>query len=414
MHSHVFVFLLALAVLFGAAKACGALATRLGCPPVVGEIFGGILVGKTVLGRLWPESFEWLFLDASTNSMLQGYKTIAVVLLLAVAGLELDTSTLRRSTKALAITCVFSAVIPFGLGYGTGQLLPNEYLADPSQRSFHALFLGIALAISALPVIARTLMDLGLSKSDIGLFVMSAALADDLIGWICFSVLVREMSGTGASAGGSGILVSIALTVGFLVVALVALRPVIDRWLRPGAGGEPVPTARALSMIMILALLGASATEGLGIHAVFGGFVVGIAIGRSPQLPEQTRDTLKDCVTTLFTPVFFAMMALRYDFVDSFDPGLVVVVILVATIAKVGGCTLGAWLGGIRGRSAWAIGFGLNSRGAMEILLASIALEASIINEQIFVALVMMAVTTSMISGPAMARLLRTPTVRDH
>lgn len=409
MHqSEVFIFLLALAVLLGAARLLGEIANRLGWPAVVGEIIAGVVVGKTVFGRFAPDAFEWVFRDGPTRTMLNGYKTIAVVLLLVVAGLEIDLTAVRRSGKALAFTSVFSAVIPFVLGYGAGMLLPDHDLVDPSRRVFHAAFLGIALAISALPVITRTLMDLGLMKSDIGMLVLSAAVVNDIIGWICFSVLVRAM-GTEGGSHGHGILVSIGLTLGFLVVTLVVLRPIVDRWLRAmePSPGEPAPTPRVLSMVMVLALLGASATEALGIHAVFGGFVAGLAIGDSPRLREHTRHVLQDFVTSIFTPVFFATMALRYDFARAFDPVLVLIVVAVACVAKITGSALGAKLGGVGSREAWAIGFGMNSRGAMEILLAVIALEANIIHEQMFVALVVMAVTTSLISGPAMARLLR-------
>lgn len=411
-HSEVFVFLLSLAVLLGVARLLGELVSRLGWPAVVGEIVAGVFIGKTVLGRFAPGVFARLFPEGPPSIMLNGYKTVAVVLLLVVAGLEIDLTAVRRSGKALVYTSIFSAVIPFAFGYGAGFLLSDSSLADPSHRHLHAAFLGIALAISALPVITRTLMDLGLMKSDIGMLVLSAAVVNDIVGWIGFSVLVREMGG-GHAGSGNGFLMSIGLTIGFLVITLVVLRPVVDRWLRAmePSPGEAAPTPRVLSMVMVLALLGAAATEALGIHAVFGGFAVGLAIGDSPRLREHTRHVLESFVTSVFTPVFFATMALRYDFVRSFDPLLTLVVVAIACVAKVFGSALGARLGGAGNREAFAIGFGMNSRGAMEILLAVIALEAKIINEQMFVALVVMAIVTSLISGPAMARLLRaTPT----
>lgn len=407
-HSEILLFLLSLAVLLGAARLLGELVQRLGWPSVVGEIIAGIVVGKTVFGRIAPGAFAWLFADGPTKTLLSGYTTVAVVLLLVVAGLEIDLTAVRKSGRALLLTSIFGAVIPFALGYGTGFLLPDHDLADPSRRGLHAAFLGIALAISALPVITRTLMDLGLMKSDIGMLVLSAAVVNDIVGWICFSVLAREM-GTSGATGWKSLVISIGLTLGFVAVTLVVLRPVVDRWLlaMQPAPNEPAPTTRVLSMVMVLALLGASATEALGIHAVFGGFVVGLAIGDSPRLREHTRHMLQEFVTSIFTPVFFATMALRYDFARSFDLVLTLVIVLIACVAKVLGSALGARLGGAGNREAFAIGFGMNSRGAMEILLAVIALEAKIINEKIFVALVVMAVVTSLISGPAMARLLR-------
>lgn len=407
-HSEVLLFLLSLAVLLGVARLLGELVGRLGWPSVVGEILAGIVCGKTVFGRFAPSAFDWLFHEGPPKTLLSAYTTVAVVLLLVVAGLEIDLTTVRRSGRALLLTSLFGAVIPFALGYGLGFVLPGHDLADPSRRGLHAAFLGIALAISALPVITRTLMDLGLMKSDIGMLVLSAAVVNDILGWICFSVLVREMSSSGATDFKS-LGLSIGLTLGFVALTLVVVRPIVDRWLRamePNPGEAP-PTPRVLSMVMVLALLGASATEALGIHAVFGGFVVGLAIGDSPRLREHTRHVLQDFVTSIFTPVFFATMALRYDFARSFDLVLTLAIVSIACVAKVLGSALGAKLGGAGNREAFAIGFGMNSRGAMEILLAVIALEAKIINEKIFVALVIMAVVTSLISGPAMSRLLK-------
>ncbi len=409
MHdSPLFIFLLSLGILFASAKLLGGLARRLGCPAVVGEIFAGILVGKTLLGRVSPDAFHWLFPEGPAAVMLQGYKTIAVVLLLAVAGLEIEMAVLRQRGRGLVLSGLCSLALPFVLGYGVGFLLPERYLVAPELRSLHALFFGVALSISALPVITRTLMDLGLLRSQIGMMVLTTAVIDDVVGWVCFSALVRQMHDP-SGAVGSGALLSLAMTIGFVVSALLVLRPLVDRWLGAIArsSDHPSATPHVLSMIVILAMLGAAATESLGIHAVFGGFVVGMAIGRSSLLRAETRHVLTDCVTSLFTPVFFATMALRFDFVRSFDLQLVAIVIAVATVAKVLGGAAGGWLAGLKAKEAWAVGFGLNSRGAMEILLATIALEARIINEMMFVALVTMAVVTSIVSGPAMAWLLR-------
>lgn len=411
MHdSALLTFLLSLGVLFASAKVFGALARALAFPAVVGEIFAGILVGKTLLGRVWPEAFAWLFPEGPAATMLHGYQTIAIVLLLAVAGLEIELETLRRRGRGLVLSGVCSLALPFAAGYAVGLVLPERYLVAPELRSLHALFFGVALSISALPVITRTLMDLGLLRSQVGMMVLTTAVINDVVGWVCFSALVRQLRDPGGAAG-SGVLLSLAMTLGFVIAALLVLRPVVDRWLRAieRSSDHLSATPGALSMIVILAMLGAAATELLGIHAVFGGFVVGMAVGRASSLRPETRHVLKDCVTTLFTPVFFATMGLRFDFVRSFELELVLIVLAVATIAKVLGGTAGARLAGLGRNEAWAVGFGLNSRGAMEILLAAIALEAGLIHEAMFVALVTMALVTSILSGPAMAALLRAP-----
>ena len=404
LHHDVLLFLLALALLLGSARGLGELARRLGFPAVVGEIAAGLVVGKTVLGRVAPAAFDWLFPAGEAKTLLDGYTTVAVMLLLVVAGMEVDLTVVGKSGRTALGISFLGAVIPFALGYGAGLLLPDSDLADPGRRALHAAFLGIALSISALPVIAKTLLDLGLLKTDLGLMVLSAAVADDLAGWIGFSVLSHQFA-AGGSAG--ALALSIGLTLVFVVGALLVVRPLVDRVLARLQRPQDSATGGVLSMVMILALLGAAATHALGMHAVFGGFVMGVAIGDSSRLREHTRTVLSEFVSSVFTPVFFATIALRYDIAAHFDVRLVAIVVGISCFAKVAGASLGARLGGIGWRESAAIGFGMNSRGAMGILLALLALEGGIINVRLFVALVVMAVVTSLISGPAMARLLR-------
>jgi Kef-type K+ transport system membrane component KefB/mannitol/fructose-specific phosphotransferase system IIA component (Ntr-type) len=406
VHQDVLVFLVSLAALLGSARLLGEGARRLGLPAVAGEIVSGILIGRTVLGRIAPAAYAWTFPEGTPKILLSGYTTVAVMLLLVVAGLEIDLSVVRKSGRIVLVTGVIGLVLPFLMGWGTGFLLPDSDLADPARRGLHASFLGIALAISALPVIARTLLDLGLMKTDIGLIILSSAVLDDVIGWIGFSVLSRQFVSPG-EASSSHIAISIGLTAVFVAVGLLVIRPVADRLLGRLQTPGDAANGSVLSLIMILALLGGAATQALGVHAVFGAFIMGIAIGDSRRLREHTRQTLHEFVTSVFTPVFFGSMALRLDFVKAFDLRLVVIIFVVASVAKIGGSAIGARMTGVAWREATAIGFGLNSRGAMEILLASLAMEAGIINEKLFVALVMMALLTSMLSGPALIRLLR-------
>jgi mannitol/fructose-specific phosphotransferase system IIA component (Ntr-type) len=265
--------------------------------------------------------------------------------------------------------------------------------------------MGVALSISALPVIAKTLLDLGLFKTDVGLLVMAAAMIDDLAGWLAFSVLVGPMQGGALNLASVGR--AVALTVGFVLVALIAGRPLLGRLVVRLQADHHSGPRRVLSLIVLLALFGASFTQWIGIHAVFGGFIVGVVIGDAPQLKERTRVIVHEFVTNIFAPVFFASLGLRADFVAAFDVRLCLLVFVVASAAKIIGCTLGSRVGGLRWRPAAAVGFGLNARGAMEIILAMLALEAGLLREQVFVALVVMALATSLISGPTMKWMLR-------
>jgi Kef-type K+ transport system membrane component KefB/mannitol/fructose-specific phosphotransferase system IIA component (Ntr-type) len=406
MHEHdVLVFLLSLAVLLSAARLLGELARRLGFPLIFGEMASGILLGPTVFGRAAPKAQHWLFSGGVPQSMLDGYTTVGVVLLLVVAGLEVNLGIVRRRGRSALLTSVMGIAMPLAGGVLLGILLPDSDLVRPDHRTLFALFMGVALSISALPVIAKTLLDLGLFKTDVGLLVMAAAMIDDLVGWLAFSVLLGPMQGGAMDL--RSVVKSVSMTIGFVVVALIVGRPLLGRLVVKLQADHHAGPRRVLSLIVLLALFGASFTQWIGIHAVFGGFVVGVVVGDAPQLKERTRVIVHDFVTNIFAPVFFASLGLRADFVASFDLRLCVLVFLIASAAKIVGCTLGSRAGGLRWRPAAAVGFGLNARGAMEIILALLALEAGLLRTQVFVALVVMALATSLVSGPTMKWMLR-------
>jgi Kef-type K+ transport system membrane component KefB len=404
----VLTFLLSLAVLLATARSLGELARAIGMPLVVGEIFAGIVLGPTLLGRLAPSIYGGLFPGGVPKVMLGAYTNVAVVLLLVVAGLEVDLSIVRRRGRSALFTSILGIALPLGGGILLGYLLPDSDLVQPSHRSLFAFFIGVALSISALPVIAKTLLDLGLFKTEMGLLVMAAAMIDDLVGWLGFSVLVSPMQGGELKLRGTGI--TLALTIAFVVACLVLGRYVVDRVFARIEAASPTTAGtapgRVLSIVILLALFGASATQAIGIHAVFGGFVVGVVVADSKKLRIRTRVVIEDFVMNIFAPVFFASLGLRVDFLHAFDARLCVLVFVIATLAKVIGCTIGARVGGLEWRQSAAIGFGLNARGAMEIILALLALEAGLIKDQLFVALVVMALGTSLLSGPIMKRLL--------
>jgi Kef-type K+ transport system membrane component KefB/mannitol/fructose-specific phosphotransferase system IIA component (Ntr-type) len=398
------VFLLSLGVMLASARLLGELARWLGMPMVVGEIGAGIVLGPTVLGRLWPHGQVWIFPGGAPKSMIGGYTTIAVVLLLVVVGVEMDLSVLRRRGRTAALTGLLGIVLPFACGVALGLLIPDSDLLDPGRRTLTALLLGVALSISALPVIAKTLLDLGLFKSDVGLLVMASAMIDDVVGWLALSLLLGPVRGGAVDAASFAktVILGALFAAGLLVVG----RRIIDAAMPHVERSAASASGRVLSLVILLALFGAAATQAIGLHAIFGGFVVGLTVGGSSRINERTRVAIEDFVVNVFAPVFFASIGLRVDFAGAFDLRLVVLVLVLATIPKLVGCSIGARVGGLKWRQALAVGFGMNARGAMGIVLADLAREAGVLKDQMFVALVLMSLATSLLSGPAMKRLL--------
>jgi Kef-type K+ transport system membrane component KefB/mannitol/fructose-specific phosphotransferase system IIA component (Ntr-type) len=395
--------LFGLAVLLLAARGLGEIAQRWGQPSVLGELLAGILLGPALCGRLAPGLSEYLFPSAGpTHAVLEGLRTLAVALFLMVAGLEVDLSTaFQRGRAALSVSFAGIAA-PFVLGLAVALAVPHFVgLESGDHPRFFALFFATALSISALPVIAKTMMDLYLYKTEFGMTVIAAAILNDLVGWMIFAALL----GSTRSSATSEIAGIAALTIGFTGLALTAGRWAIHRVL-PWIQAHTSWPAGVIGFSIVLALLGAGVTDWIGIHAVFGAFIAGVALGDSSHLRQQTRATISEFVSSFFAPLFFGSIGLTVDFLTHFDLLLCLVVLAIACLGKVLGCSAGARLAGVTPTESWAIGFALNARGMMEIILGLTALRAGLIGERMFVALVVMALVTSLMSGPAIRRIL--------
>jgi Kef-type K+ transport system membrane component KefB len=399
-HENLITLLFSLSVMLIAGRLMAELARKLKQPPVAGEMLAGILLGPTVLGTIHAGSFEAIFPRTGPASIaLDGIVSLAVILLLFVAGLEVELHIVREQGKEALSTSALGIILPFSLGFGASWLFPGFFLAHTHQDALlFSLFLGTALSITALPVIVRILLDLNLFKSKLGMLVIASAMVDDLIGWIIFSILLSMMK-TGSEGPSLGL--TVLLTLGFMLLMLTAGRKLFDMalpWIRRNfawLGG-------VISLSVAACFLGAAFTEYIGIHSIFGAFIIGVALGDSAHLTERTKEVVHQFVNNIFAPLFFVSIGLKVNFALNFDLKLVAVVLALAFAGKVIGCGLGAYWGGFSRKESLAVGFGMNARGAMEIILGLLALNAGLINETLFVALVVMALLTSMSAGPLM------------
>jgi Kef-type K+ transport system membrane component KefB len=390
--------LLQLGIMLIAGRIMAEAARKLKQPAVVGEIMAGILLGPTILGMVSPEIFQSIFPSSTSSLVLDGFVQVAVVMLLFIAGLEVDLHIVLQQGKQAVFTSVFGLVIPFLFGFTFPYFFPDFFgIADDSKQLAFALFMGTSMAITALPVIARILMDLGIFKTRMGMLIISSAMINDLIGWLIFSV-VLSMIGKAQHISLSN---TVMLTLGFTAIMLTLGRGFLNRVL-PWANKKLAWPGGVLSLSLALCFLAAAFTEYIGIHAIFGAFIFGVALGDSEHMSERAKEIIHQFINNIFAPLFFVGIGLRVNFIANFDLMLTLVILVIAFAGKIIGSGLGTRLGGFKWNESLAAGFGMNARGAMEIILGLVALENGLINEKVFVSLVIMALITSMTSGPLM------------
>lgn len=400
------IMFLSLGVLLFTAKLFGEIAKKYGQPAVLGEILAGIILGPTVLGSLAPGIENFLFpAEGLRKVVMDSIATISVVLFLLVAGMEADISTIRKQGRAVLNVSLSGIIIPFAIGFGIAFSFPGLLGISEGQETYiFALFVATALSITALPVITKTLMDLNYYKSEMGMTIVTAAIFDDIIGWMLFA-MVLSLAGNSEMVH-LPLYMTVILTIAFTLFMITIMRRFVHRiipWVQANFSWPDGVLAFALALTMV----GASITEMIGIHAIFGAFLVGLALGDSHHFREKTRTVIEQFVSAFFAPLFFASIGLKVNFIANFDLTITLVFLLVGTFGKVFGCGIAARLSGRSSRESLAIGFAMNARGAMEIILGLVALNVGLINEKVFVAMVILAIVTSMISGPAMKKLLR-------
>jgi Kef-type K+ transport system membrane component KefB len=396
-----------LALVF-AARALGALMRHWGQPSVVGELAAGLLLGPSVLGKLAPGIEGWLFPpDPIQRSLLAGVAWIGVFLLLVLTGLETDLALVRRLGRATARVATGSLLIPLAFGAGLGLLLPETFVGEVASRHVFALFMGTALSLSALPVIAKILSDLDLMRRNVAQALIAAAMVDDVAGWILLGI-VSGLAQSGAVDFGR-LIVTVSGLAAFVVFAFTIGRRGVDAALRALRSRSAEPT-ETLTVMLVFALIGSAITHAIGLEAVFGAFIAGIVLGHSRYYDSEVAGHLQSSAFGFFAPLFFATAGLRVDLGLLADPEVAlwgVIVVVAATASKFIGALLGSRLAGLVTREGLALAVGLNARGAVEIVLATVGLSIGVLNAKSYAVVVLMAVVTSVMAPPLLRALLR-------
>ncbi|MEU8432694.1 cation:proton antiporter [Streptomyces sp. NPDC029216] len=411
-HDALLVLLLQLAVLLLLALSLGQLAARFKMPAIVGELLAGVLVGPSVLGHLLPGFAAWLLpRQPEQMHLLDAVGQLGVLLLVGVTGMELRVDLVRRRRATAARVSLAGLVLPLGLGIATGYLLPASLLPGGADPTVFALFLGVALCVSALPVIAKTLLDMNLLHREVGQLTFASGVIDDVIGWFLLSV-VSAMATAGLTAG--KLATSLLYPVAVVVAALLVGRPAIRLALRAaGRSPEPGPTVAVAALAV---LLGSAGTHALGLEPVFGAFVCGLLISTSGELDPQKLAPLRTTVLAFLAPVYFATAGLRMDLTALARPevlGTACAVLAVAVLGKFAGAYVGAKLSRLNHWEALALGAGMNSRGVIEVIVAMTGLRLGILGAETYTVVILVALVTSLMAPPvlraAMARIEERP-----
>jgi Kef-type K+ transport system membrane component KefB len=395
--------LLALLAIVAASRLFGVAFRYLAQPPVVGEVVAGIALGPSLLGKLAPDATAYLF-PATVVPALNVIAQVGVILFMFLVGVELDTRILRsKAHTALAISHA-SIVAPFLLGaFASFWIYPRLSSRDVPFGVF-AMFMGIAMSITAFPVLARILTDRGMQRSKLGVLALSCAAVDDVTAWCVLAFVVSLAS---AEVGGAWL--TVALTVGYIGLVWFAVRPLVHRWIRAQELTQQL-SKHAIPAVVLGLLCSALITELIGIHAIFGAFLLGATIPHESLLAERLKAKFEDLVVVLFLPAFFAFTGLRTQIglVSGLAQWLMCLAIIVlACLGKFGGTLLAARLTGQGWRNAAALGALMNTRGLMELVVLNIGLDLRVLSPTLFAMMVLMAVVTTFSTSPLLALLQR-------
>ena len=385
---------LAMAAVIGIGRLLGLLLARLSQPPVIGEVIAGIMLGPSLLGRLAPEASAFI-VPAAIMPALNLIAQVGVALYMFLVGLELNLD--RAGSRAHATIAISHAsiVLPFVLGSCLAlYLYPRLSTSDVPFTSF-ALFLGVAMSITAFPVLARILADRGMTHSDLGVIALTCAAADDVTAWCLLAFVVGV-----AHARPEGAALVVALTIAFIAAMMIVVKPLV-RQLVAAADERQGWTAVVLTLAGVLA--SALVTEWIGVHAIFGAFLFGAIIPHDSRLARTWTANLTGPVTTFLLPAFFAFagMRTRIDLVSGVFAWLAVgLIIVVATAGKFGGTFAAARLTGIDARQSAGLGILMNTRGLMQLIVLNIGLDLGVLSPPLFTMMVLMALATTMATSP--------------
>jgi Kef-type K+ transport system membrane component KefB len=383
------------------ARVCGGLARKVGQPAVVGEMIAGILLGPSLVGWLWPGFFQMVFPPTSLGT-LRMLSQIGVCLFMFVIGMELDLGQLKHQARTAVLVSQVSILFPYLLGVLAALWLYPTLAAPGTTFLAFALFIGISMSITAFPVLARILEERGLTRTPLGTTALACAATDDVTAWTVLAFVVAIVKAGGLAPA----LLSIALVVLFVALMLLWVKPRLPGWLGHVAHESGAPSKGVMAGTVVFLFTCALVTDVIGIHALFGSFLAGIAMPSQGELRKSLQVRLEHFSSIFLLPLFFVFTGLRTQMGLLGEPAawlICLALIAIATVGKLGGSMLASRMTGINWIDSFALGALMNTRGLVELIALNIGYDLGILSPRIFTMLVLTALATTAMTGPLLS-----------
>ncbi len=383
------------------ARVVGALFAGMGQPAVIGEMLAGILLGPSLLGWTMPGVFQFVFPDNSLGA-LRMLSQVGIILFMYVVGMELDVKHLRHRADTAVLVSHVSILFPYFLGVVYSLYLYQKFSAAGVPFLSFALFMGIAMSITAFPVLARILSDRGLTQSVLGSTAITSAAVGDVSAWAMLAFVVAIVK----SGGMDTALMTCALAAVFLAAMLLVVRPWLNNWVAAHPRAMSDPSRSMMVGVLVMVFSCALITQVIGIHALFGAFVAGLVMPAQPQFRQHLKERLENFSSAFLLPLFFAYTGLRTQIglLNDWQGWMACAgLIFMAMLGKLGGSMFAARFTGMDWPDSFALGALMNTRGLVELIVLNIGLELGILSPRVFAMTVIMALVTTFMTGPLLS-----------
>jgi Kef-type K+ transport system membrane component KefB len=401
LHDPLSLLLVQLIMIVLLARVFGALFVKLGQPAVIGEMTAGIILGPSLFGTLFPGAFGFVFPTGSLGA-LRMLSQVGVILFMFVVGMELDLKHLRGRANTAVMVSHISIVFPYFLGVLFSYFIYEKFASANASFPAFSLFMGIAMSITAFPVLARIIEERGLAGTSLGSTAISCAAVDDITAWTILAFVVAMVKANGV---GSSVL-AIFLVLTFIAVILFGVKPALERFVASRPGRAANPERSTVVGILLLVFLCALVTEVVGIHAFFGAFLAGLAMPANTRFRAHLKERLENFSSAFLLPLFFAFTGLRTQIglLNDWESATVCGgLILAATVGKFGGSMVTARWTGMNWHESFALGALMNTRGLVELIVLNIGLDLGILSSRVFAMMVIMALITTFMTGPLLS-----------